>query len=150
MGLGTPYSQLSLTNDRVAPLLQVNPEMNAFLRRHDGYTAKGLGEVLRTIHDDRRQQGTRSSVLLEFMRVLVIAVLLAMAFVSGCASPSGASRHAAAVRRELLAMCDVDQKVRENFGSHMSAEAVAKMQAVDVRHTSRMRAIIAKHGWPGR
>ena len=84
------------------------------------------------------------------MHLLVIAVLLAMAFVSGCASPSGASRHDAALRRELLAMCDVDQKVRENFGSHMSAEAVAEMQAVDARHTSRMRAIVAKHGWPGR
>jgi hypothetical protein len=84
------------------------------------------------------------------MHVPVIAVLLAMAFVSGCVSPSGASRHDAALRRELLAMCDVDQKVRENFGSHMSAEAVAEMQVVDARHTSRMRAIVARHGWPGR
>jgi uncharacterized protein DUF6624 len=84
------------------------------------------------------------------MHVLIIALLLAMAFVSGCVSPSGASRHDALLRRELLAMCDVDQKVRENFGSHMSAATVAEMQAVDARHTSRMRAIVAKHGWPGR
>jgi hypothetical protein len=67
-------------------------------------------------------------------------------FVSGCASRSGASRHDAVLRGELLAMCDLDQKVRESFGSHMSAESVAEMQAVDARHTSRMRAIVAKHG----
>ena len=85
------------------------------------------------------------------MRVLVTtAVLLAAVFVAGCASRSGAPRHDAALRRELLAMCDVDQRVRQGFGSQMSAETVAEMQAVDARHTSRMRAIIAKHGWPGR
>ena len=47
-------------------------------------------------------------------------------------------------------MCEVDQKVRQGFSSHMSAETVAEMQAVDARHTSRMRAIVEKHGWPGR
>jgi hypothetical protein len=78
------------------------------------------------------------------------AVLITAAFVGGCASRNGASRYDAALRRDLLAMCDVDQKVRENIGSHMSAVAVAEMQAVDARHTSRMRAIVAKHGWPGR
>lgn len=85
------------------------------------------------------------------MRLLVTtAVLLAVAFVGGCASRSGASRHDPALRRELLAMCDVDQRVRQGFGSRMSAETVAKVQAVDARHTSRMKAIVAKHGWPGR
>ncbi len=85
------------------------------------------------------------------MRILVItAVLLAAAFVGGCASRSGALRHDAALRCELLAMCDVDQRVRQGFGSHMSAETIAEMQAVDARHTSRMKAIVAKHGWPGR
>jgi len=85
------------------------------------------------------------------MHILVTtAVLLTALFVSGCTSPSGASRHDAALRHELLAMCEVDQKVRQSFGSHMSAETVAEMQAVDARHTSRMRAIVAKHGWPGR
>ena len=85
------------------------------------------------------------------MRVLVTtAVLLTAAFVGGCASRSGAPRHDAALRRELLAMCDVDQRVRQGFGPHMSAEMVAEIQAVDARHTSRMRAIVAEHGWPGR
>jgi len=85
------------------------------------------------------------------MHILVTtAVLLTALFVSGCTSPSGASRHDAALRHELLAMCEVDQKVRQSFGSHMSAESVAEMQAVDARHTSRMRAIVAKHGWPSR
>ena len=68
----------------------------------------------------------------------------------GCASRSGASRHDAVLRGELLAMCDVDQRVRQGFGPHMNAEIAAEMQAVDARHTSRMRAIVAKHGWPGR
>ena len=85
------------------------------------------------------------------MHLLVAtAVLLTALFVSGCTSPSGASRHDAALRHELLAMCEVDPKVRQSFGSHMSAETVAEMQAVDAKHTSRMRAIVAKHGWPGR
>ena len=85
------------------------------------------------------------------MHILVTtAVLLTALFVSGCTSPSGASRHDAALRHELLAMCEVDQKVRQSFGSHMSAETVAEMQAVDAKHMSRMRAIVAKHGWPGR
>ena len=89
--------------------------------------------------------------LLEFMRHFVTtAVLLAVAFVGGCASRGGAPRHDAALRRELLAMCEVDQKVRQGFGSRMSAETVAEIQAVDARHTSRMRAIVAEHGWPGR
>jgi hypothetical protein len=31
----------------------------------------------------------------------------------------------------------------------MSADAISAMQAVDARHTSRMRKIVEKHGWPG-
>jgi Family of unknown function (DUF6624) len=89
--------------------------------------------------------------LLEFMRLFVTTpVLLAVAFVGSCATRSGASRHDPSLRRELLAMCEVDQKVRQGFGSTMSAETVAEMQAVDARHTSRLRAIVAEHGWPGR
>ena len=85
------------------------------------------------------------------MRLLVTtAVLFAVAFVGGCASRSGAPRHDPALRRELLAMCDVDQRVRQGFGSRMSTETVAQIQAVDARHTSRMKAIVAKHGWPDR
>jgi hypothetical protein len=54
------------------------------------------------------------------------------------------------LRRELLEMCEVDQNVRQRFGPHMSAEIVAKIQAVDKRHLSRMKAIVAQYGWPGR
>ena len=47
--------------------------------------------------------------LLELMRLLVTpAVLLAVVFVGGCASRSGAPRYDAALSRELLAMCEVD------------------------------------------
>jgi hypothetical protein len=85
------------------------------------------------------------------MRCLVTTVaLLAAALISGCVSRSDAPRPDAALRRELLAMCAVDQKVRQGFGSQMSAETVAEMQAVDARHTARMKAIVAQHGWPGR
>ena len=85
------------------------------------------------------------------MRVLIAtAVLLAAAFIDSCASRRGALRHDAALCREILAMYEVDQKVRQGFGSRMSDETAAEIQAVDVRHTARMKAIIAKHGWPGR
>ena len=84
------------------------------------------------------------------MRVLATTAVLIAAFVGGCACRSGAPRHDAALRRELLAMCDVDQSVRQDVGLQISAETVAKMQAVDARHTSRMREIVAKQGWPGR
>lgn len=47
-------------------------------------------------------------------------------------------------------MCDADQRVRQGFGSNMTAETVAEIQKVDARHTSRMRAIVEKYGWPGR
>jgi hypothetical protein len=85
------------------------------------------------------------------MRLFVTTpVLLAVALVGGCATRSGAPGHDPSLRRELLAMCEVDQKVRQGFGSRMSAETVAEIQAVDARHTSRLRAIVAEHGWPGR
>lgn len=47
-------------------------------------------------------------------------------------------------------MVDADQRVREGFGSQMTPEQVAEMQAVDARHTARMKAILREHGWPGR
>jgi hypothetical protein len=85
------------------------------------------------------------------MRLFVTtAVLLTVGFIGGCASHGGAPRHDAGLRHELLAMCEADQKVPQGFGSRMSAETVAEVQAVDARHTSRMRAIVAEHGWPGR
>ena len=47
-------------------------------------------------------------------------------------------------------MVDADQRVRQGFGSQMEPEKVARMQAVDAKHTVRMKAIIVEHGWPGR
>ena len=70
------------------------------------------------------------------------AVLLAAAFVGGCASRSGAPRHDAALRRELLAMCDVDQRVRQGFGSHMSAETIAEsVPSQQARHSAKITCI---------
>jgi hypothetical protein len=61
------------------------------------------------------------------------------------------SPDAAAIREELLAMADEDQRVR--------AELVAtgalfegyhpRMRAVHERHASRLAQIVAEHGWPG-
>jgi hypothetical protein len=85
------------------------------------------------------------------MRVLfTTAVLIVLGFAGGCASRGGLPRHSSALRHELLAMCDVDQTVRRDFGSRMTAETIAKIQAVDAKHMARMKAIIAHYGWPGR
>ena len=47
-------------------------------------------------------------------------------------------------------MEDLDQRVREGISLQMAPGKVAEMQAVDAKHTTRMKEIIAKHGWPGR
>jgi hypothetical protein len=79
------------------------------------------------------------------------AVLLAMAFVEWLCFAQWrilvTMPHYAA---SFWRCATLTRRVRQSFGSHMSAEAIAEMQAVDARHTSRMRAIVAKHGWPGR
>src|SRR5262245_38059294 len=67
--------------------------------------------------------------------VLAITVLLAELLVGGCSTRGRLPRHDDALRGELLAMCDVDQRVRQGFGSQMSPETVAEMQAVDAKHT---------------
>lgn len=85
------------------------------------------------------------------MRALIFsAIVVAAAFANGCASRGSAPRHNPALRRELLAMCEVDQRVRQGFGSQMSEETVARIQAVDARHMARMKAMVAQYGWPGR
>ncbi len=72
----------------------------------------------------------------------------------GCSSVprpgDSVSRRDSALRRELLAMLEADQQVRQGFGSQMEPEKLARMQAVDGEHTARMKAIIVEHGWPGR
>jgi hypothetical protein len=89
--------------------------------------------------------------LLGSMRIFFsTAVLLVAVFVAGCASQRDGPRLDTALRRELLAMSEKDQKVRQGFGSQMSAETIKEMQAIDARHTARMKRIIRRHGWPGR
>ena len=78
------------------------------------------------------------------------AVLLAAVFLAGCASRRDVPRPDAALRRELLAMCEQDQKVRQGFGSQMTAETIKEIEAIDARHTARMKTIVTQHGWPGR
>src|SRR5436190_4620752 len=89
------------------------------------------------------------------MRVILIliAALVAVGGV-GCSSvtaPHGSASHPdSALRRELLAMVDADQRVREGFSLQMEPEKVAEMRAIDAEHTARMKAVVAQHGWPGR
>jgi Family of unknown function (DUF6624) len=85
--------------------------------------------------------------------LVMVAALLGVAGF-GCSSVTAPRSSAlpgdSALRRELLAMMDADQRVRQGFGSQMTPEQVAQMQAVDTKHTARMKTIIVEHGWPGR
>jgi len=89
------------------------------------------------------------------MRVIhiLVAALVAVGGV-GCSSvtaPHGSGSHRdSALRRELLAMVDADQRVREAFSLPMESEKVAEMRTIDAKHTARMKAVVAQHGWPGR
>jgi Family of unknown function (DUF6624) len=47
-------------------------------------------------------------------------------------------------------MVDADQRAREGFSLQMESEKVAAIQAIDAKHTARMKAVVAQHGWPGR
>jgi hypothetical protein len=84
---------------------------------------------------------------------LVIAVVL-LSLTIGCSSPSPA-RHSPPprnpeLRSELMAMEDLDQRVREGFSLQTLPEKITEMQAVDAKHTARMKEIVTKYGWPGR
>jgi hypothetical protein len=84
------------------------------------------------------------------MRIpLLIVTVLVAALLGGCATRKNESWSNASLRRELLEMCEVDQRVRQGFGPHVSAETIAMIEAVDARHLSRMKAIVSRHGWPG-
>jgi len=65
------------------------------------------------------------------------------------ATRQGASRPNASLRRQLLEMCEEHQIVRQDFSPNVSAETVAKIEAVDARHLRRMTVIVAQYGWPG-
>ena len=92
------------------------------------------------------------------IEVCVLAVGLTMC---GCAAPKSTSRSASshastnaapqdpALRREILAMCEQDQKARKDFSPDMPQKRAIAMRELDERNTARMKEIIAKHGWPG-
>ena len=58
-----------------------------------------------------------------------------------------------ALRRELLEMRRLDQEVRHEWiqagASTPGPELVSRMAAIDDRNTTRLRAIVDEHGWPG-
>ena len=85
---------------------------------------------------------------------LVILASLMVVVGVGCFSattPRGKpSRRDSALRRELLAMVEADQRVRQGFGSQMTPDQLVQMQAIDAKHTARMKTILVEHGWPGR
>ncbi|MHC1767407.1 MAG: DUF6624 domain-containing protein [Verrucomicrobiia bacterium] len=85
-----------------------------------------------------------------FVTMAALVVVLGIGCSSATAPRGSGSRGNSALRRELLGMVDVDQRVRQGFGSQMDPEKVTQMQAVDTKHTARMKAVIAEHGWPGR
>jgi hypothetical protein len=66
-----------------------------------------------------------------------------------------AQRYNAALREELLRMEDEDQELRGRLAISLEATGVlspalvARIQTVDIEHTTRMKAIVAEHGWPG-
>jgi hypothetical protein len=74
-----------------------------------------------------------------------VAMLLA-----ACASRRDAPRQDVALRRELLAMVEIDQGVRQGFGPQMNDELLKEMQAIDAKNTARMKAIVRQYGWPAR
>jgi hypothetical protein len=84
------------------------------------------------------------------------AFLLALlALLAGCSfsrvdQPVHAVSRNEALRRELLAMCDVDQRSRAGFNTQMAPEEMAIIERVDAVHTARMKKIVEQHGWPGR
>jgi hypothetical protein len=55
-----------------------------------------------------------------------------------------------ALRREILAMRDEDQAARkEVIAKEKDADALTKLEAIDKKTTTRMKELVAKHGWPG-
>ena len=71
-----------------------------------------------------------------------LAALLAM--LCGCAS----------LHKELVAMSEADQKVRQELIAagleHPDAKIAARMANIDARNTARIKAVILGQGWPKR
>jgi len=57
-----------------------------------------------------------------------------------------------ALRKELLALRDEDQAAREAAikAGFKDTAAMERMKAIDTKSTTRMKEVIAKHGWPGK
>jgi hypothetical protein len=56
-----------------------------------------------------------------------------------------------ALRREIFAMRDEDQAARQAMiANDKDPDVLAKLEAIDKKTTTRMKEIIAKHGWPGK
>src|SRR5262249_48987230 len=85
---------------------------------------------------------------------LLVASALAALVASGCNSTTasrGKEPHRDPIlRREILAMVQAHQRVRDGITLPMTPTDVARMQEVDARHAARMKQILATHGWPGR
>lgn len=128
--------------------------------------AQNLRDALARLDDatllDRQRQfpglpwkGERT--LLEVLDVLTLdhAVEHREALAAWLATQPPPSRDAA-LRRELLAMRDRDQELRQQLmaqlrpGESPDQALVEQLQAVDRANTARMQAIVAEHGWPGR
>ena len=55
------------------------------------------------------------------------------------------------LRRELLALAERDQSVRATaMKSQDPLEVAQSIDAIDAETTARMKAVVAKHGWPGK
>lgn len=55
-----------------------------------------------------------------------------------------------ALRRELLALMTEDQVARNAVINDKNERTLAAMEAIDRKSTTRMKQIIAAHGWPGK
>ena len=55
-----------------------------------------------------------------------------------------------ALRREILEMLAIDQAARKDLLKGPSVEAIERVEAIDQRHTKRLKQIVAKYGWPGK
>src|SRR3712207_6585139 len=94
------------------------------------------------------RQGPRTLGDSNMKRMLMVAALMLL---PGCAwwsqqSSGVASARApfdAALHEELIAMRVLDQQARSGADAN-------RMMVLDRKHTARMKAIVAAHGWPGR
>ena len=78
------------------------------------------------------------------MRALCLIALVA------CGSSSSISQPE--LRKELLALADEDQAARASLvpdASGMLVGPEGAVEQVDARTTARMKAVLARHGWPG-